>query len=106
MFRELKRARILFALIISLSVPIFSAYLIYCDISGDDLSSSQTAYENDDIDDLFMSPDSRNQLNFSILIGSTALPPVFFPETNAIEQVSPFCFPSFSLVQRTLVLRC
>jgi hypothetical protein len=106
MFRELKRPRILFALIISLFVPIFSVYLIYYDIAQNDLSSSNATYENADLDDLFLLPDCQNQLDFSISIESTALLPVFFPETNANEGLSPFCFLSSCLLQKTLALRC
>jgi hypothetical protein len=106
MLRELKKPRILLALIISLSVPILSAYLLYCDIAGDDLSSSHATYENADVDDLFLLPDCQNQLDFSISIGSTALFPVLLSENNAIEQLSPFCSLSSCLEQKSLVLRC
>jgi hypothetical protein len=107
MLRKLKKPRILLALIISLSVPILSAYLLYCDIAGDDLSSSHATYENADVDDLFVLPDCQDRLDFSISIGPTALLTVnFFLETNAIEQMSPLCSPSSCLEQKNLVLRC
>jgi len=107
MLRKLKRPRILFALIISLSVPILSAYFLYCDIADDDLSSSHATYENADVDDLFVLPDCQNRLNFSISIGPTALLPVnFFPETSVFKQLSPLSYQSSSLAQKTPVLRC
>lgn len=106
MFRELKRPRILFALIISLSIPVLSGYLLYCDIAGDDLFSPDATYENADVDDLFLLPDCQNQLKFFGSIGSNALFPAFLPETSAIEQTSPFGSLSSYLEQKTFVLRC
>lgn len=106
MLRGLKKPQIFLALIISLSVPILSSYLIYCDIAEDDRFDSEAQDENEDLDDVFMAPDCQNQLTFFGSIGSNALFPVFLPETNAIEQVSPFCSLSSCLEQKTLVLRC
>jgi hypothetical protein len=106
MLRELKKPRILLALIICLSVPILSTYLLYCDIAEDDLSSSDATYENADLDDLFNLPDCQNQLDFFMSIGSTALFSVLLSETNAIEQLFPSCSLSSCLEQKTLVLRC
>jgi hypothetical protein len=106
MLRGLKKPQIFLALIISLSVPILSSYLIYCDIAEDDRFDSEAQYENEDLDDVFMAPDCQNQLTFFGSIGSNALFPVFLPETNAIEQVSPFCSLPSCLEQKTLVLRC
>jgi hypothetical protein len=106
MFRGLKKPQILLALIISLSVPILSGYLLYCDLADDNLFSPDAKYENADIDDLFLVADCQNQLKFFGSIGSNALFPLFLPETNAIEQVFRFCSLSFCLEQKTLVLRC
>ena len=106
MLRGLKKPRILLALIISLSIPILSGYLVYCDLADDDSFSSDAQYENEDLDDLYMVPDCQNQLTFSGSIGSNVLFPVFLPETNAIEQVPLFCSLSSCLEQETLVLRC
>jgi len=106
MLRGLKKPQILLTLIISLSIPILSSYLIYCDIAEDDRFDPEAQYENEDLDDLFMVPDCQNQLTFSGSIGSNALFPVFLPETNAIEQVSLFCSVSSCLEQKPLVLRC
>ena len=106
MLRGLKRPQILLALIISLSIPVLSSYLIYSDIAEDDRFDPEAQCENDDLDDLFMVPDCQNQLTFSGSIGSNVLFPVFLPETNAIEQVSPFCSLSSCLEQKILVLRC
>ncbi len=106
MLRGLKKPQIFLALIIALFIPIFSGYLLYCDLADDDLFSPHTTYENIDIDDLFMVPDCQNQLTFSGSIGSNALFLVFLPEINAIEQVTPFCFLFSYLEQETLVLRC
>ena len=106
MFRGLKRPRILFALIISLCVPVLSGYLLCCDVAQDDLFSPDGMYENADVDDLFLLPGCQNQLKFSGSIESNALFPVFLPEINAIEQVSPFCSLWFCLEKIILVLRC
>lgn len=106
MLRGLKEPQILLALIISLSIPILSGYLLYCDLADDDLFSPDAQYENVDLDDLFMVPDCQNQLTFSGSIGSNASFPAFLPETNAIEQVPLFCPLSSCLEQETLVLRC
>jgi hypothetical protein len=106
MLRGLKKPQIILVLIISLSFPMLSSYLLYCDLADDDPFSPEARYENDDLDDLFMAPDCQNQLTFFGSIGSNVLFPVFLPETNAIEQVSPFCSLSSCLEQKTLVLRC
>jgi hypothetical protein len=106
MFRGMKNPKSLFALIISLSVPILSGYLLYCDLADEDPFSSDAQYENADIDDLFNVPNCENQLKFSGSIESNALFPLFLLETNAIEQVSPFCSLSSCLEQKNLVLRC
>jgi len=106
MLRRLKKPRILLALIISLSIPILSSYLIYCDIAEDDRFDPEAPYEYDDLDDLFIVPHSQNQLTFFGPIGSSALFPVFFVEINLIEQVSPFCPLPSCPEQKPLVLRC
>jgi hypothetical protein len=106
MFRGLKKPQVLLALIISLSVPILSSYLLYCDLADDDLFSPDAKYENADIDDLFLVPDCQNRLKFFSSIGSNALFPLFLPETNAFEQVFPFCSLSSCVEQKTFVLRC
>ena len=103
MLRELKKPRILLALIISLSIPILSSYLIYCDIVEDDRFSQEAQYENDDLDDLFTVPDSQSQL---IFFGSHLFLPVSLPEINATEQVYPFRSLSPCLEPKTPVLRC
>jgi len=106
MFRKLKKFQMLLALIISLSIPILSAYLIYCDIAEDDRFDPEAQYENEDLDDLFMVPDCQNHLMFLGSIGSTALFPVFLAEANAIVQVPLFSFLSSCPEQKPLVLRC
>jgi hypothetical protein len=106
MFRRLKKPRILLALIISLSIPILSSYLIYCDIAEDDRFDPEAPYEYDDLDDFFIVPHSQNQLTFFGSVGLNGLFPVFLPEINLIEQVSPFCFLPSCPEQKPLVLRC
>lgn len=103
MLRGLKKPQIFLALLISLSIPILSGYFLYCDLADDDLSHPEAQYENEDLDDLFVSPDSQNQLTF---FGSNALFSVLLPETNATEQVTPFCSLLSCLEKETLVLRC
>ena len=106
MLRGMKNPKSLFALIISLFVPILSGYFLYCDLADDDPFSSDAQYENADVDDLFSVPNCENQLKFSGSIESNALFPVSLLETNAIEQVSPFSSLSSCLEQKNLVLRC
>jgi len=106
MLRGLKKPQILLALIISLSIPILSGYLLYCDIAEDDPFSPEAQCENDDLDDFFLVPDCGNQLTFFGSIGSSALFPIFLLETNTIEQVSSFYSLPSCLEQETLVLRC
>ena len=106
MLKKLKKPLNLLALIISLSVPIYCACLLYCDIADDDLSSPDATYENADVDDLFVLPDCQNQLNPFGSIGSNVFFISFLPETNANEQVSFYCSLLSCLQQNTLVLRC
>jgi hypothetical protein len=106
MFRGFKKLQILLALVISLSVPILSGYLLYCDLADDDPFSTDATYENADIDDSFLVPDCQTQLKFFGSIGLDALFPAFLPETNGIQQVSPFCPLSSYPEQETLILRC
>jgi hypothetical protein len=106
MLRGLKKPQIFLALIISLSIPISSGYLLYCDLADEEPFSPGAQYENPDMDDLFLVPDCRNQVEFFGAIGLNALFPVFLPETNTIDQVTPFCSLSSCLEQKILVLRC
>jgi len=107
MLRGLKKPKILLALIISLSIPILSGYLLYCDLADDVLFypfSPEEKFENPDLDDQYLLPDSQNNPFGSI--GSIPLFRVFFPETSVFEQLSVFSFPSSFLEQKPLVLRC
>jgi hypothetical protein len=106
MLRRLKKPQILLVLIISLSVPVVSGYLLYCDLADNDLFSPDLEFENPDVDDLFLLPDCQSHLNLFGSIGSNALFHVFFPETIVSEHLSVFLFQSSSLDQKTLVLRC
>lgn len=106
MVKRLKKPLNLIALIIALSVPVFSGYLLYYDMADDDLSPPDATFENADIDDLFLLPDCQNQLTFFGLIESNLLLTVCLPETNVNEQVSPFCSLLSCLEQNTFVLRC
>lgn len=106
MFRGMKNLKIFLALVISLSVPIFSGYFLYCDLAVDNPFSPDAKCENEDIDDFFSVPKCETQLKFSGSIEPNAVFPPLFPETNAIDQVSPLCSLSFCLEQKSLVLRC
>ena len=109
MIKRLKRPQILFALIIALSVPFLSGYLVYCDLADDDPYSPEAQYENDDLDDLFLLPDCQNQLKFSGSIGSNALFYVFFPEAGVFRQFPCFSYLLFPILlsqQKTPILRC
>jgi hypothetical protein len=106
MLRGSKERRILLALIISLSVPILSGYLLYCDLADDDLSSPDLKFENPDLDDIFLLPDCQNYLNLFGSIGSNALFHVCFREIGVFRQPSLFSPQYSSLDKKTLVLRC
>jgi hypothetical protein len=106
LLRGLKKPQILLALVISLSVPALSGYLLYFDLAENDFFSPDLKFENADIDDLFLLPDCQNHLKLFESIGSHALLDVFFPETSVFKQLSPLSYQSSSLVQKTLVLRC
>ena len=106
MLRGFKKPRILLALIISLSVPVLSGYLLYCDLADDNLFSPDLKFENSDVDDLFLSPDRQHNLKLFGSIGSNALFHVFFLETSVFKQLSLFSSQFSSLDQEKLVLRC
>ncbi len=106
MIRRLKKPHVLLALVISLSVPALSGYLLYCDLAEDDFYSPDLRFENADIDDLFLLPDCQHHLNLFESIGSNASLDVFFPEASVFKQLSPLSSQSSSRVQKTLVLRC
>jgi hypothetical protein len=101
MLKALKRAEILLAFIISLSVPALSGYLIYCDIAFDDPFSIDLQYENDDIDDFFLIPKYEHQFS----MGSIELVIFSLPEISGFEQVFFFCPTSLCTQQKTIVLR-
>lgn len=106
MLNGLKKFRILLALIMSLSVPVLSGYFLYFGLADDDLFSREEKFENPDLDDDYLLPDSQNHLNLFGSIGSIALFHVFFPETSVFEQLPVFSSQSSSHDQKGLVLRC
>ncbi len=106
MLRRLKKPQILLALVISLSVPAFSGYLLYFDLAEDDSFSPDLKFENADIDDLFLLPDCQNHLKLFESIGSNALLDAVFPESSVFKQLSLLSYQSSSLVHKTPVLRC
>jgi len=106
MLRGLKKPQIFLALVICVSVPLLSGYLLYCDLAGDDFFPPDLKIENADIDDLFLLPDCQNHLKLFESFGSNALLDFFFPDTSVFKQLSPLSYQSSSLVQKTLVLRC
>jgi len=106
MLKGLKWRQILIALIVTLSVPVLSSCLLYCDLAGGALFSADSKFENADIDDLFLLPDCHNHLKPVSSIGSNALLPGFFPQANAFKELSSFSPLSSSLNQKNLVLRC
>ena len=91
---------------ISLSIPVLSGYLVYCDLADDDLSSPDLAFENPDVDDIFLLPDSQNHLKLFGLLEPNGFLHALFPETNFFEQLSLNSSHSSSFDQETLVLRC
>ena len=106
MLKGLKKPQVLLALIIALSVPILSSYLIYCYIAEYDRFDPEAQYEYDDLDDLFEVPDCQTQLIFFESIASNVVFPVFLLEINPIEQVCSFCLLASCPEQKNLVLRC
>ena len=106
MLKRLKKPAILLALVISLFIPAFSGYLLYCDLAEDDSVSPDQKFENADIDDFFLLPDCQHHVKLFESIGSSVLSQVFFPEASRFEQLPSFFCSSSFLVQGTLVLRC
>ncbi len=106
MLRRLKKLQILLALIISLSIPIYSGFLLFCDLAEDDPFSTDAKYENADIDDSFLVSNFQNQLKSFGSIGPNVLSPVLLPEIKAIEQVTPLTPLLSCLIEETFVLRC
>jgi hypothetical protein len=106
MLRGLKKPRNFLVLIILLSVPVLSGYLLYLDLADDDLFSLDLKFENPDVDDLFLASDCQNNLKLFGSIGLSALFHVFLMETSVFEQLSLFHSQASFLDQNALVLRC
>ena len=104
MFRGLRIPQILLAVTICIFIPVFSSYLIYCDLADNDPSAEEL--ENPDLDEPFLVSDGQHLLNLFGTMESTALFPVFFPDVNPLEEPPSFSYQAFFLDQETVVLRC
>ena len=99
--RKLKGVQPLLAIVISLFVPVFLAYLHYDSLTGADFLSSTTSYQN--LDPESSSVDSLNK--------SKTFTPSFtcfvsLPGANLITQLLHLVPQTSFLQQRTSVLRC
>jgi hypothetical protein len=103
MLRGLKIPRILLALIISLSFPVLSGYLLYCNLADDDLLHD-LQFENPDVDNPL--PNCHNNLKLFGSIGSNVLFHVVFLETCLSERLHVNSFQIFPRDLRTFILRC
>ena len=94
-------AQILLAVFISLSIPLFSAYLDYCDLAEADFFACDMSFENPDQDNLPTGPQNESEV---VLSGA-------FSVTSSLNPDLPGQLPHYSLTtcpldQKTFTLRC
>jgi hypothetical protein len=86
---------------ISLFIPIFPAYLHYCNLAEADLLSLDLCIENPDQENLLI-----DQQNESKVFISSSFCIIFASGINFLEQLFRFPFTKYFLDQKTSVLRC
>jgi hypothetical protein len=93
--------QIFLVILISLSIPLFSAYLDYYDLAEGDFLFCDIGFENPDQENLLIDQQSESKVFISSAF-STMLPPAI----DFLEQFTHFSFPTCSLDQKTFILRC
>lgn len=88
-------------ILIFLSIPLFSAYLDYCELTGVGLLACDISFENPGQDNL-----SIDRLTESEVLLSNVSSIRFPPGMNLLEQFTYFPSASCSLDEKTFVLRC
>ncbi len=101
MIKRLKRIQIFLGTAISLFILVFPAYHRCTQLSQSKFASSDLSFENSGQEQGL--PDSQKELK---VYGSSALLIIFDLPTNLFEQSLLLFSQTFSLCQKTLVLRC
>ena len=94
-------AQILLAVFISLSIPLFSAYLDYCDLAEADFFACDMSFENPDQDNLSIDPQNESEVFLSSAFSVTST-----LSLDLLGQLPHFSFTTCSLDQKTFTLRC
>jgi hypothetical protein len=98
---ERRLNRIVLVILISFSIPLLSAYLAYYDLTEAYLLSNDICLENSDEENLLMDQHDESKL-FISSPSSVRFP----PGITFLEQFPRFPFITFSLDQKTFILRC
>ncbi len=101
MQRRLSLIRISLVILISIFIPLLSAYVDYWDLTDIDFPSRDRSYENPDQVDLLVAQQNERKLFTSgfFFIG-------LHPEIDLLEQFSQFTFQTPPSDQETTILRC
>jgi len=94
-------AQILLALFISLSIPLFSAYLDYCDLTEAGFFPRDISIENSDEDNLSIDPQNESEVFLSSAFSVTST-----LSLDLLGELPHFSFTTCSLDQKTFTLRC
>jgi hypothetical protein len=95
-----KKINVILVLAISFSIPLFSTYLQYCDLSGTVLHSTDMSFEDVYDEDLSI---LKNEFNTLVPIASCT---IFFQSHNFIEECYLFSSQITSHSQNKSILRC
>jgi hypothetical protein len=96
-----RRIQIVLVFLISFSIPLFSAYFAYCDLTEAYFLSCDMCFENPGQDNL-----SFDRHDESKLFVPSVLSVRFPPGMDLSEQFLLFSFTTCSLDRKTFVLRC
>ena len=96
-----KLIQISLVMVICAFTLVFPAYLRCSNLAGGKLISTDLSFENPDQEDVFFGQQNESQAFVSIVF-LIKLP----LGTNLFDQISPFCFLTSFLDQKTLILRC
>lgn len=94
-------AQILLAISISLSIPLFSAYLDYHDLAEADFFACDMSFENSDQDNLSIDPQNESEGFLSSAFSLTSN-----LSLDLLGQLPRLSFTTCPLDQKTFTLRC